>query len=277
MQLNDAKRKISEDFIVNHDKVSPRSSIMTSGFKQEYLNVKVESLLPFRNQARRKFDEESLQKLAKTIKEHGIRQPLSVIISNTNPGFYEVVSGERRLRAAKIAGLEKVPCILIKDETKAEEIAIIENIQRQDLHPFELLSAYKNLLDKKICTSMQEVADKVGSPKSSVVEVMNLQNLPDMTRSMIITNNLKSRRLFRTLLNAEPHKHVDIINAYMAPERNDESDKQKKRDLSRRANVLSIVLEGDDISVTHNKISRLSIESKEELKAILMDVLTELN
>lgn len=276
MQLNNAKHRASEDFIVNHDKITPRSSIMTGGFKQEYLNVKVDALLPFKNQARKTFDETGLEELARTIKEYGVRQPLSIIISAGSPGFYEVVSGERRLRAAKIAGLEKVPCILIKDENKAEEISIIENVQRQDLHPLELVTAYRSLLDKKICNSMQEVADKIGTSKSSVVEVMNLQNLPETTKALIVANNIKSRRLFRTLLASDAAKHNEIIQNYIAPPSLDGVKQEKKRSLTKRANVLAIVLEGNNISITHNKISSLSLESKEELKCLLRDVFFEL-
>ncbi len=276
MQFNNAKRKASEGFIVNHDKIAPRSSIMTGGFKQEYLNVKVDALLPFKNQARKAFDEDGLRELASTIKEHGVRQPLSVIISPANPGFYEVISGERRLRAAKIAGLEKVPCILIKDENKAEEISIIENVQRQDLHPLELVTAYRSLLDKRICNSMQEVADKIGTSKSSVVEIMNLQSLPEETKATIVANNIKSRRLFRALLASDKAKHPEIIQNYIIPPNLDNTKQEKKRSLTKRANVLSIVLEGNNISVIHNKISSLPIEGKEELRCVLRGMLADL-
>ncbi|MFN8833344.1 MAG: ParB N-terminal domain-containing protein, partial [Alphaproteobacteria bacterium] len=77
MQLNNAKHRSSEEFSVNHSKIAPRSSIMTGSFKQEYLNIKIESLLPFKNQARKNFDAQGISDLAITIKEHGVRQPLT--------------------------------------------------------------------------------------------------------------------------------------------------------------------------------------------------------
>jgi len=131
---------------VNNQTNKTRSSIYTENFKGEFYNISVDKLIPFKNQARKIFDEKSMLNLAKTIKEHGIRQPLTVIPSDIREGCYEVISGERRLRAAKSIGMEKVPCIIIHDMLKAEEIALIENIQREDLHPVELLKAFSNLL-----------------------------------------------------------------------------------------------------------------------------------
>ncbi len=122
-----------------------RPSIGLDGNIGEFFYLNVENLKTYSKQARKCFDLEELNKLAETIREHGVRQPLSVI-KTEEPGIYQVISGERRLRAAKISGLEKVPCIILSDTAKVEEIAVIENIQRADLYPIELSNAYTSLL-----------------------------------------------------------------------------------------------------------------------------------
>ena len=120
--------------------VSSQNSRVSIGFEDEvgeFYYFSVDDLIPYKNQARSIFDEDEINKLSDTIKQHGVRQPLSIIKSKIVLDKYEVVSGERRLRAAKLAALKKVPCIIIKDEKDADEISLIENIQRQDLHPLE--------------------------------------------------------------------------------------------------------------------------------------------
>ena len=109
---------------------------------KEFYMINVENLIPFKNQARIYFDDKEIENLSESIKRHGIRQPLTIIPYEDNKGIFEVISGERRLKAAKIVGLNKVPCIIIHDRNIAQEIAIIENIHRQDLHPIELGLAF---------------------------------------------------------------------------------------------------------------------------------------
>ena len=109
---------------------------------KEFYMINVENLIPFKNQARIYFDDKEIENLSESIKRHGIRQPLTIIPYEDNKGIFEVISGERRLKAAKIVGLDKVPCIIIHDRNIAQEIAIVENIHRQDLHPIELGLAF---------------------------------------------------------------------------------------------------------------------------------------
>jgi ParB family chromosome partitioning protein len=133
----------------------------------EYYFLSVDSLVPYEKQARYIFDEAEINQLATTIKEHGINNPLLVIVSKTHKEKFEVVSGERRLRAAKLLKMEKVPCIIIEDE-KAEEVALIENIQRTDLHPVELGDALKSLLSEANWGSVSKLAEKLGKNQSTV-------------------------------------------------------------------------------------------------------------
>src|SRR3990167_11470488 len=129
--------KISPELEMLATPVASQNSRVSIGFEDEvgeFYYFSVEDLIPYKNQARTIFDEEEINKLSETIKEHGIRQPLTILKSINSPNKYEVVSGERRLRAAKLVGLKKVPCIIIRDERHADEISLLENIQRQDLH-----------------------------------------------------------------------------------------------------------------------------------------------
>ena len=151
MKLDQAKTRENTDGALGRTALSKRVSVLNDTQRSEITYLSIEKLLPYRNQARTIFNEEELNALASTIKEHGIRQPLTVlrVATEEDDVAFEVVSGERRLRAAKIASLSKVPCIIIDDHQKAEEIALIENIQRQDLHPVELARSLKLLTEHR--------------------------------------------------------------------------------------------------------------------------------
>lgn len=177
-----------------------RSSIIMEGTVGEHFFIKTEKLLPYKKQARRIFDDEDLKTLAETIKEVGVRQPLTVIKSDTQ-GYFEVISGERRLRAAVMAGLEKVPCIILSNSDNIEEIALIENLQRVDLHPVELGEAYKSLMDQR-SFNIRDLARKVGVSKSVVGEQLNYAKFPQDIKDHLINNKLKSRNLLRQLTKA---------------------------------------------------------------------------
>ena len=107
----------------NSNESSQRVSTYTESYKGEYYNIEVTKLIPFKNQSRKHFDQKSLEELASTIRVHGIRQPLTILPSSEQEGKYEIISGERRWKAAQIAGLTKVPCIIIHNQEAAEEIA----------------------------------------------------------------------------------------------------------------------------------------------------------
>ncbi len=147
-------------------------------------NIPTGSVLPNPYQPRKYFDEEKLQELADSIKEHGILQPL--IVNKNGDNEYELIAGERRLEASKIVGLEKVPVVIKKvDNEKKLEIALIENIQRHNLNAIEEAMAYKKLQDEFGLTQ-EEVAKKVGKSRSAVANTLRLLNLPiEIQRSLI--------------------------------------------------------------------------------------------
>ncbi|MBO4355849.1 MAG: ParB/RepB/Spo0J family partition protein, partial [Clostridia bacterium] len=122
----------------------------SSNLKEES-KLSVSDLYPRSNQPRKRFDEEALSELAESIRQNGMIQPIAV--RKTDVGFYEIIAGERRWRAAKLAGLAEVPVIIIDaDDKKTAELSLIENIQREDLNPIEEASAYKSLIEEHSLT-----------------------------------------------------------------------------------------------------------------------------
>ena len=137
-------------------------------------NIKIIEIEPNKEQPRKRFDNESLEDLAKSIKRYGVIQP---IIVNKKDNYYMIVAGERRWRASKLAGLTEIPCIVRdNDERKNREIALIENIQREDLNPIEKARGFKQLLDEYELTQ-QELADMVGISRSALANTVRLLNL----------------------------------------------------------------------------------------------------
>lgn len=271
MNYNKAKIRYNKDFAVPGKKDS-RVSAYTEDFKGEYYNLSIKNLKPFKNQARRVFDEESIKELAETIRVHGIRQPLTVLAQEEENGFFEVVSGERRLRAAKLLGKEKVPCIIIRDRLQAEEISIIENVQRQDLHPIELMKAYKNLLDHGICTSVQQVANKVGVAKSSVIDVLNLSVLPDHIQQFLVEKNVRNRDMLRKLSKADHNSHEQIISDFLKLRDGKKSQVPRTGKIQKKIDILNIVIAKDEFYIVKNKVDMLKNEQKIRLQEMLSKI-----
>ena len=152
--------------------------------------LRVSEIEPKPDQPRKYFDEEALQQLADSIGKHGLLQP--IIVRESAGGFYQIIAGERRWRASKIAGLLEVPVIIMEaDALKAAEIAIIENIQREDLNPYEEATAYKALMTQYDLTQ-EQVAEKVGKSRSAVANTMRLLDLPDEVLEMLKTGDISS-------------------------------------------------------------------------------------
>jgi len=164
--------------------------------------VPIASLKPGRYQPRRRFAEEEIESLADSIRERGILQPLLVRRDPNDASTYEIVAGERRWRAAQIAQIHEVP-VIIKDLTDsgALEVALIENIQRQDLNPLEEGAGYNRLIDEFGYT--QEALGKiVGKSRSHVANTLRLLNLPALVRKLVEDGTLSAGHA-RALLNAE--------------------------------------------------------------------------
>ena len=168
-------------------------------YKNSIVMMNISKVEPNRNQPRKNFNEDALNELADSIKEHGIIEPLIV---QDRKSYYEIIAGERRWRAANIAGLTEVP-IIIKDLTEQEivEIALIENIQREDLNPIEEAQAYKRLIDD-FNLKQDEVADKVSKSRTAITNTMRLLKLCPDVQQMVI-DEMISEGHARALLGIE--------------------------------------------------------------------------
>ena len=142
------------------------------------------------SQPRKQFDPESLADLADSIREHGIIQPLTV--RKLQSGYYQIIAGERRWRAARMAGLTQVPAIVIEaDDRKAMELAMIENLQREDLNPIEEAEGYQVLMSQYNMTQ-EETAQRVGKSRSAVANALRLMALPDAIRQLLEEGKLSA-------------------------------------------------------------------------------------
>ena len=147
----------------------------TPAEKSAYQLLPIYKVEPNPDQPRRDFDEEELQALADSIAEHGIVQPITV--RQLSSGYYQIIAGERRWRAARIAGLSEVPVVVIEaDDKKAMELALIENLQRQDLNPVEEALGYQTLMDEYGLTQ-EDAAKRVGKSRPAVANSLRLLNL----------------------------------------------------------------------------------------------------
>ncbi len=172
----------------------------------------IEAIRPSPWQPRTLYDEDSLNELAASIKEKGILQPL--LVRELTPGLYELVAGERRWRAARLAGLERVP-VIVRDLSPQEalELALIENLQREDLNPIEEAHGYQRLMEEFGLTQ-EEVARKVGRDRSTVANALRLLKLPEDIQEDLLAGRLSAghaRAILSLKIPAQMRKLRDLI------------------------------------------------------------------
>ena len=147
--------------------------------------VRISCIEPRSDQPRKTFDREALEVLADSIATYGVLQPIIVRENEAMPGLYEIIAGERRWRAAKIAGLDEIPAVLLKgDDLKIAQVALIENLQREDLDPVEEAMAYSVLIERFDLTQ-EQVAKQVGKSRSAIANSLRLLNLPEDVIEML--------------------------------------------------------------------------------------------
>ena len=164
--------------------------------EEAVLELELDMIEPNRKQPRKYFDENALEELAASLKSYGMIQP---IVVKKNGDYYEIIAGERRWRAAKIAGLTKVPVVIKKwEEGEAFEAALVENLQREDLNPMEEAESYHRL-QEEFGMSQEKIAEKVGKSRSAVTNSLRLLQLDARVRNFVVENKLTGGHA-RTLL-----------------------------------------------------------------------------
>ena len=186
-------------------------NVMENPEEKSSLYLPISQVESCAGQPRKQFDPDALADLADSIREHGIIQPMTV--RKLQSGYYQIIAGERRWRAARMAGLDQVPAIVIEaDDRKAMELAMIENLQREDLNPIEEAEGYRQLMEQYNLTQ-EETAQRVGKSRSVVANALRLLNLCPPVRAMVEDGRLSNGHA-RTILPLSPalqEKAADAI------------------------------------------------------------------
>ncbi|MBO5206811.1 MAG: ParB/RepB/Spo0J family partition protein [Clostridia bacterium] len=210
-----------------------------NGGEDKIATLKLSLIDPKSDQPRKYFDKEALEQLASSILENGLLQP--ILVREYGDGRYQIIAGERRFRASKLAGLSEIPAIVLdRDDRKAAEIALIENVQREDLNPLEEALGYKALAEEYDMTQ-EELSLKVGKSRSAIANTLRLLDLPDEVLTLVASKELSAGHA-RTLLGLKDRDEM-ILLAQMCIE----------NDLSVRALELEVKRLNKPIKVTPPK------------------------
>ena len=227
----------------------------------ELKELKITDIIRDEDQPRREFSAEAIEALAASIKEHGVLQP---IVVTKEDGKYKIVAGERRWRASKIAGLDKIPAIIrTLDSQNRLELSIIENAQREDLNAIELATAYAKL-KTQFNLSSKDIAAKVGKSEASIQNTMRLLNLPDDVKKIMVKEKL-SEGVMRPLVSAD-EKTVKKVLPKIVKE--GWTARKVERDAYRK--------EEDALSAKYNSVARITgrsltfrCKTEDNLKALI--------
>lgn len=210
-----------------------------NGGEDKIATLKLSLIDPKSDQPRKYFDKEALEQLASSILENGLLQP--ILVREYGDGRYQIIAGERRFRASKLAGLSEIPAIVLdRDDRKSAEIALIENVQREDLNPLEEALGYKALAEEYDITQ-EELSLKVGKSRSAIANTLRLLDLPDEVLTLVASKELSAGHA-RTLLGLKERDEM-ILLAQMCIE----------NDLSVRALELEVKRLNKPIKVTPPK------------------------
>ena len=180
--------------------------------------IRISRITPRGDQPRKTFDENALQVLADSIREHGVIQPIVVREIGVLEDNYEIIAGERRWRAAKMAGLDEIPAVIMTgDELKIAEVALIENVQRKDLNPIEEAMAYKALIER-FDLKQEEVARQAGKSRSAVANMLRLLELPDEVLALVQEEKLSMGHARAILGLTDEEKMLPLAEMIVAKE-----------------------------------------------------------
>ncbi len=253
--------------------------------REGIITLKIGEIEPNKEQPRKEFDPELLNQLAQSIAKHGVIQPLTVREKN---GAYQIVAGERRWRAAKIAGLSEVPVRIMElSDSETAQIALIENLQREDLNPIEEANGYKQL-SEKYGLKQEEIASVVGKARSSITNTMRLLELPEEVKDLAKQGKISQGHCKALLSVQDEIKQLEIAHkvaseglsvrqteALCRSAAGKTAKKQRPKQIPqfyREAEISLKELLGQDVKITpkRNKITlEISCKSEDELREIM--------
>ena len=239
--------------------------------EKEIIQVALDDIIPNRFQPRLSFDEQGLNELASSIKEHGIIQPL---VLRKIGDKYEIIAGERRYKASYIAGLTEVPAVIINlNDNESAEVAIVENIQRKDLSPIEEAKSYKKLLDRGYLTQDQ-LATRMGKTQATVSNKLRLLNLDEDVQNALLNNKISERHARSILRIEDKDVQKEILNEIINNRLNVRDTEElinKKLNIPSKEEFIQI----DNLSTNTFEFPKMTNINKEEDK--LKDIDTLLN
>lgn len=178
--------------------------------KDSVTTLKINDIEPRKDQPRKDFDEESIQLLADSISIHGVLQPIIVRENSDFPGTYEIIAGERRWRAAKMAGLSDIPVVTVDgDDLKVAQIALVENVQRENLNPVEEAFAYQALVERFGLTQ-EQLSKEVGKSRSAIANMLRLIDLPDEVLTLLKEGKITNGHA-RAILGLDDEEQMIIL------------------------------------------------------------------
>lgn len=248
--------------LASPSKGAGRKSLGNDANIREIYYIKIDQLIPFKNQARKKFNDDEIEDLKKSIIEVGVRQPLSVLKVPDSDTF-EIVSGERRFQAAKRAGLEKIPCLILSEYEDPSAIALIENLHREDLHPIELGEAIKKALDGFNHGDIKKLSEQIGVQRTKISEALKFQSLPESVKSILLEKNITSRIMLRKISALTSEKEqLNFINTHSE---------------LRNRKIGEIIVSGSgQIKIAVN-ISKITDDQKKALIAEMKEIMTTIS
>ncbi len=266
---------------------------------KEIDTIDINKIEPNATQPRKFFDEDSLQELAESIRQHGLIEPL--IVQKSKEDFYSIIAGERRWRAARIAGLKDIP-VIVKEYNSQQiiEIALIENLQREDLNPIEEAEAFNRLIEE-YNLKQDEVAEKVSKSRVTITNSLRLLKLDERVRNMIIEDKIKSGharallaiedvdeqynaavKIFDEKLSVrETERLVKLINSKeTAPKKEEKIETQQEKLIFKQYEEKLKLVMGTKVNISHKNDGKGKIEieyySREELER-LIDIMSNIN
>ena len=224
--------------------------------------LRISQVEPRKDQPRKTFDGEALAQLADSIAMHGVIQP--ILVRETGSGFYEIIAGERRWRASKLAALKEIPAIIVDaDELKVAQMSIIENIQRENLNAFDEARAYDTLMDRYGLTQ-EEVADKMGKSRSAIANTLRLLDLTDAVALMVQRGELSAGHA-RALLGLKDRSRMDALAEKIVLRGASVRDAEAMVKAENRAAAAPKAEEKDEEVVTVNYITELENRVRRDL------------